>query len=58
MIKGCLLGKQKCNRECRHCGWNPEEVTLRIKLFIENGLTPCKDGLERLIIKRKESEEK
>lgn len=54
----CVLNNRTCsyNFTCKRCGWNEEEVEHRERLMSDNGLTLCKDGLERLIIKREESE--
>ena len=52
MAKKCLLKDPNCKENCGCCGWNPNEVNRRKLLFYANGLTKCKDGLKRLIIKR------
>ena len=54
MVENCLLTDPNCKGNCGKCGWNPREVERRDKVFAEKGLTRCEDGLERLIIKRRE----
>lgn len=55
----CTLDDQtrQCEMKCGGCGFNLKEQKQREKLFEKNGLTLCKDGLRRLIIKREENEE-
>jgi hypothetical protein len=50
--KNCLLEDPNCKRNCANCGWNPKEAERRKKEFVKNGLTLCKDGLHRIVIKR------
>jgi hypothetical protein len=51
-MKICLLEEPNCKGNCGRCGWNQDEAERREREIAENGLTPCEDGLERLIIKR------
>lgn len=43
-----------CDYQCQNCGHNPAENERRKKLIATKGLTVGKDGLARLVIKRKE----
>lgn len=52
--ENCLLEEPNCDRRCAHCGWDPAEAERRQKALADNGLTLCKDGLNRLVIKRGE----
>ncbi len=58
MITLCTLDGQsrRCDNKCGGCGWNLKDRKIREKMAAENKLTLCKDGLHRLIIKRKVSE--
>lgn len=59
MIAICTLDDQAryCKENCEGCGWNLAVRKKREKAVAENKLTVCKDGLKRLIIKGKVSEE-
>lgn len=59
MLTICTLNPQyrECKYNCGICGWSQKEAKRREKLLSTNGLTVCKDGMKRLIIKRKVSEE-
>ncbi len=59
MLTICVLTAKyrNCQNNCGHCGWNLKEAKRREKLIPSNKLTKGKDGLKRLIIKRKECEE-
>lgn len=48
---------RECKQECGRCGWNIEEQKKRQHMIADNKLTVCKNGLKKLIIKRKVSEE-
>lgn len=52
MSNNCLLEEPNCKGQCAHCGWNPKEAERRERALAQNGLTICKDGLARVIIKR------
>ncbi len=47
----CELEKSRCSGSCDRCGWNKRERAWREALLRKNGLTLCKDGVYRLIIK-------
>lgn len=48
----CIGLRPSCKGDCFRCGWERSEAVRRMELINANGLTKCKDGLERLIIKR------
>lgn len=48
---------RECKQQCGGCGWNIDEQKRRKALLAKKGMTKGKDGLRRLIIKRKASEE-
>jgi hypothetical protein len=54
MENKCILENPFCKRNCGHCGWNPTETEMRNKQLSENGLTPNRKGLLRLVIVRDE----
>ena len=51
--QGCIGLRSVCKGDCFRCGWERSEADRRMELINANGLTKCKDGLERLIIKRR-----
>lgn len=55
----CTLDDQtrNCKKNCEGCGFNLKEQKMRQKMIAENKFTVRYDGLRRLIIKRKVSEE-
>ena len=59
MLTVCTLDAQtrNCKMNCAGCGFDLKELKMRQKMVAENKLTVCKDGLKRLIIKGKVSEE-
>lgn len=59
MITICTLDAQSrcCNENCSGCGFDLKEQKRRQQMIAENKLTVCKNGLKKLIIKRKASEE-
>ncbi len=60
MLKCCTIPNAVCvntTEKCKHCGWNKEEMKRRKDLLNDKWLTPCEDGLLRLILPKVEREE-
>lgn len=49
----CVGLRPSCDGYCFRCGWEKAEADRRMEMLQHDGLTKCKDGLERLIIKRR-----
>lgn len=56
MEKKCDI-HEVCDYNCKNCGHNPAEVERRKHLIETYGLKIGKDGLARLIIKKKGNED-
>lgn len=59
MLTICTMDAQarNCKGDCCGCGFSLSEVKRRKQMIAENKFTVRYDGLKRLVIKRKVSEE-